>query len=151
MTWDPAHGSLLNQRKLSVNTLRHFYFLLRGIRPYISGCCHRFPVWRILSSVSIRKCFYWDQKDKWKAWPSHLGREQFLAASSSGHAGARSAEANADLSSAPRAPAWVTGPQSLDLDPQFSPKPQGSPSSVWRGQRWKHYWLTVGLSERVGS
>lgn len=30
MTWDPAHGESLNQRKLSVNTLRHFYFLLRG-------------------------------------------------------------------------------------------------------------------------
>lgn len=27
-----------------------------------------------------------------------------------------------------RLPAGVTGPQGLDLDPQFSPKPQGSPS-----------------------
>lgn len=51
-------------------------------------------------------------------------------------------------------PAQVTGPQGLDLDKTMHSEPPQTPApnhnapypSLWGGQRWKLYWLTVGLS-----
>lgn len=65
--------------------------------------------------------------------PPTWGREQFLAASSSGHAGARSAEANADskLCSSGSQPG-SQGLRALTLTLNSAPNPKAPHPSVWR-------------------
>lgn len=140
-------GSLLNRGKLNVNTLRHLYFLLRGWTIHF---------W-VLSQIS---CVKYSLK--------HLNQKMFLLGperqmkSMTLPPGTRAIFGRqfqwTHRSQECRGQRWPQlcssgsqpgsqGLRALTLTLNSAPNPKAPHPSVWRGQRWKLYWLTVGLSK----